>query len=496
MGVLKFRLNPPDFSATNPDLRKAYATGLDRTPARVSADLRPGRLTINRPGPESGRIHVPWPVEGFGSLILGTATLLERAEPYDLNVELARGTLNEVRNQTADWVQMGLNLSPDLESLLDQAQRAFARAATSRDEPAAAAIAAKTCLEATCQASDRLIELYTEQVLQRRLDHASKLPTLLGCVLEDDPKSAPWGPALLDCINAAQVRCPWAKLAPDEGRYRWEETDAQLHWCCKQHLTPMAGPLLEFRPEALPDWLWLWDGDFEEILSQAVDLVRHAVTRYRGKVAFWRLVHRAASTEILGLSEEERIRLTGKVLQVARQADPNAQFIIDFDRPWAEWMASSSFQLGPLHLVDSLVRADLGLSGVGLEIAVGYGGTGSHMRSLLDFSRLLDLYALINLPLHISLVCPSSLKPDHNASESSPIEPAQWPNPPNEAAQRDWAARWMSLAAAKPFVRSLTWLQVSDASPHLYANGGLFRPDQTPKSIMKWLKSFRADYLG
>jgi len=496
MGVLKFRLNPPEPANRASELRKAYITGLDRTPERLSVEVRPGLMVCHRETPESGRLHVPWPVEGFGTPFVATATLVERAEPYDLAVELARGKLNEIRNQAADWAQMGLRLPAELEAVLDRARRAFARAAMARDEPARAEALARECLAATFQAGRLLVIAYTDQVLRRRLDHSERLSTLLGCGLAGDPRQAPWAAPLAEAINAARVRCPWGALEPAEGQFRWEEMDAQLAWCRKNRLLPLAGPLLEFRAGALPDWLWLWEGDFESIEGMAVDLVRQVVTRYRGKVGFWHLVGRPASTEVLGLSEDEQIRLTAKLVQVARQADPNAQVVIDFDRPWAEWMGAGPFQLGPLHLADSLARADLGLSGIGLEIAPGYKPPGSHLRDLFDFSRLLDLFALLNLPLHISLVFPSSDGPDPRADPQIAVEAAHWPAPPSEASQRDWAARWIALAVAKPFVRSVTWLCASDADPHVYPHGGLFRADQTPKPILDWLKSFRTAHLA
>ncbi len=66
---------------------------------------------------------------------------------------------------------------------------------------------------------------------------------------------------------------------------------------------------------------------------------------------------------------------------------------------------------------------------------------------------------------------------------------------PTENLHRDWAARWIALAVAKPYVRSVNWAQPRDAAPHLYPHGGLFRPDDAPKPIVEWLKKFRGDYL-
>jgi hypothetical protein len=495
MGALKFRIHPPDRATRLPDLRKAYVSGLDRTPARSTVEVRQGLLVCYRESPESGRLHVPWPVAGFGMPFLTTATLAERAEPYDLAVELARGRLNDVRNQLADWVLMGLVSPPELDRLITDAQRAFARAATAGDDDGSATVAADASLVASCRAGEVLVESYTRQVLAKRTEFGARLPTLVECGLEADPKRSPWLAPALEAVNAARIACSWGKVAPTEGKYRWDEADAQLAWCRAAKLAACAGPLLDLRPAAMPDWLWLWEGDFDEIQGMAVDFVRQALGRYRGKVAVWHLISRPGSSEILGLSEEEQIRLTAKLLQVARQADPAAQLVVGFDRPWAEWLASGSFQLGPLHLADSLARADLGLGGVGLEIAPGFGAPGSHMRDLFDFSRLLDLYALINLPLHISFVLPSSTRPDQFADANIELELGQWPEPPSEVLQRDLAARWVALAVAKPFVRSVCWSQLSDAAPHVYPHAGLFRADQTPKPVVAWLKSLRSEFL-
>jgi hypothetical protein len=495
MGVLKFQLTTPDLASRIHELRKAYITGLDRTPSRLSVDIRPGLMSCHRDNNESGRLYVPWPVEGFGTPIVGTATLAERPQPYNLAVELARGKLNEVRNQLADWRQMGLRTPPELDALLKKAHQAFIKAATSGDDPDASHAAAQASLAAVWAAGNLLVDTYTSQVLQTRLATSPRLPTLLGCVLDGDPKQAPWAADAVAAFNSAQLSCTWKSLSPAEGQYRWDEFDAQLAWCRRNKLTVQAGPLLEFRPHALPDWIWLWEGDFDTILGLVVDLVRQVVVRYRGKIPTWHLVHRPASTETLGLSEEEQIRIAARAVQVARQADPQAQFTIGVERPWAEWMGSSPFQLGPLHLADYLVRADLGLAGIALEIAPGYSPPGSHIRDLFDYSKLLDLYALLNLPLHVNLVLPSSAEPDPRADPSIRVERSQWPAPPDEMSQAEWAAKWVALAVAKPFVRSVTWLQMSDASPHFYPHGGLFRADQTPKPVVPWLKSFRRELL-
>ncbi len=491
MGVLKFRLTPPELSDQLPELLRAYVTGLDRTPERMKAELRPGMLICHREAPESGRLHVPWPIEGIGMPYVGTATLIERAEPYDLAVELARGKLNDVRNQAAEWSHLGLRLPNEVEEDLNAARRCFAKAATSRDSPVAATAAASEALLGSFRAGRRLTEAYSAQVLRKRLEHSPKLPTLVGCQLNADPGGSVWASTLVQSCNAAKLRCTWADLAPDEGRYQWASLDAQLDWCKQNQLMPLAGPLLDLRPAALPDWLWLWSGDAEAITGMVVDLIRQAVTRYKGQVGAWYLVARPSATEVLGLGEEEQVRLTARVLQVARQIDAGTPLVVDFDRPWAEWLGQSNFQLGPLHLADSLARAEIGLSGVGIEVSAGYSAPGSHLRDLFEFSRLLDLYALLNLPLYVTIALPSSEEADPMIREGAAVEPGQWATPPDETSQEGMAAAWVALAAAKPFVRAVTWAHVTDDAPHIYANAGLFRADGKPKPLVRWLRAFR-----
>ena len=79
----------------------------------------------------------------------------------------------------------------------------------------------------------------------------------------------------------------------------------------------------------------------------------------------------------LGLGEEARLQLAAKAIATVRQLDPTTPRVVSFDQPWAEYLASEQLDLGAFHFADALVRANLGLSGVGLEINVGYHPGGS-----------------------------------------------------------------------------------------------------------------------
>src|SRR4029077_3513053 len=214
MGVLKFILPSNDLARRLTGLRQAYITGLDRTPGRLNVEFRNGLMACHRETTESGRLFVPWPIAGYGTPIVGTATLAERQSPYVLALELARGKLNDVRNQMADWVQMGLRISPELGEVLAVARSAFIEAAMSSDNPETSVKAAQASLEASIQSGEMLTEAYLSQILQNRLAATGKLSTNLGCMLTTEPDKVPFAAQWSSAFNAAQVDVSWKHIVP------------------------------------------------------------------------------------------------------------------------------------------------------------------------------------------------------------------------------------------------------------------------------------------
>ena len=93
-----------------------------------------------------------------------------------------------------------------------------------------------------------------------------------------------------------------------------------------------------------------------------------------------------------------------------------------FDQPWAEYTRGEDHE-PPLYLADTIVRSGLGVSGIGLEINLGYHPGGSYLRDWLDLHQLLDLWNLLGLPLYLFLTIPSSSGPDERAYGGSQPEP-------------------------------------------------------------------------
>ena len=324
-------------------------------------------MICHRDTNESGRLFVPWPVEGFGTPIVGTATLAERTEPYNLAVELARGKLNDVRNQLADWEQMGLRTTPELDSA---AGRGAADVRQGGDRPATTprprSPPRRRAWPPTCEGGRP-----HGRGLHRARSSRTAWPPAPSCrparlrPRRATPRPRPGPAECRPAFNAAQLRCSWKTIAPTEGQYRWDELDAQLAWCRATAARRPGRPAARL-PAGGPARLDLALGRATSTPSSAWSstIVRQAVTPLPGQGAGLAPGPppglRATSS---ACPRRSRSGSPPGLIQVARQADPTAQLSIGVDRPWAEWMGSSPFQLGPLHLADYLVRADLGLAG-------------------------------------------------------------------------------------------------------------------------------------
>src|SRR5216684_7561840 len=90
----------------------AYLAGLDDIPWRTRVSEADNILTAERLESESGGFHILWTVAGRGQQMLATATLVERDEPYNLPVELARGTVYRLKANIDAWEFAGLPLPP------------------------------------------------------------------------------------------------------------------------------------------------------------------------------------------------------------------------------------------------------------------------------------------------------------------------------------------------------------------------------------------------
>jgi hypothetical protein len=252
------------------------------------------------------------------------------------------------------------------------------------------------------------------------------------------------------------------------------------------------GPLLNFAPDGMPPWLGSWSKDASNLQSLVCDYVETAVARYAGQIRKWEVCASGNTGGAFGLSEEDRLSLVARALDVVRQVDDEIQVLVHIDQPWGEYQSRGMHRLSPFQFVDALLRSGIGLSAVNLEVAVGFRPRGSSPRDLVDLSRMLDNWAALGIPLYVTLACPSdSQSPDPLASAGIQAESDDAHEVWNEAAQAAWIDSVVPVLMAKQSVVGIFWTHFFDGAPHDYPHGGLLRPDGSPKPAFERLEAQR-----
>jgi hypothetical protein len=482
MGVMRFLIYPPEFVLAWPEVFDGYLSGADGRVFPTQIEVTGNLLICRRPLNDSGRLHIAWPVNGFGRPIISTASLPEREEPYLLPLELARGKIAQLRDQISAWEVGGMIVPEEFQAPYQEANRKFREATAAQHQPERMAEFSRQSLERALEAAEIAVNAYASQRLAARRKRSPLPPAALGCSLGQLRPNGELAPTFRESFTAALIPVEWKSVETAAGETQWDLVDAQLEWAAANRLLICGGPLLDLSDEGMPAWLSQWGSDLPNLQSLVCDYVETAVGRYAGRIRIWNVCTCANTGAAFSLSEESRLWLVARALEVVRQVDDEVQVMIRVDQPWGEYQARGAHRLAPLQFVDALLRAGIGLSAVDLEIAVGFRPRGSAPRDLLELSRLLDLWSLLGIPLYVTLACPSEpVAADAQASVGIEIERGRWKLDWSESAQADWIDGLLPVLMAKQAVVGIFWMHLSDGVRHEFPHAGLLRPDGTLK---------------
>lgn len=501
MGQLRFQIPTILDERTRADLALGYIAALpDFMPWPTTSRIEDGLYCVDKEPTESGSLYLPWPVQLSGKtsswlaasshqLVTGTATLVERNEPYHLLTELARGKVNQVRNQAADWQGIGLTLSPELFQALRETSLSFAHTVCQPNSLEEADRLGTQALLTAIKTGESLLDAYIEQVLATRKGAQGKLPLYMSCGL-DGPLTGEAEEQFLKTFNAIRIPFNWRTIEPRESSYQWDKYDALITWAKQHKLQIEGGPLVDLTPSRLPAWLDQNKGDAQSLANLLLDYLEATLLRYKGDIAFWTIIANAHDTTQLTLDDEDQIWLNAQLLAAAKQVYPEGRFCVSLSQPWAEHLARNERMYSAFVFADALLRSRVELTAINLECAIGWSSRGSRLRDFLETSRMLDLYALFGAPLTLYLGMPSS--PDSTDAGYSPLDDG---NPWSPDMQAAWATRMLGLAACKPFTLSVSWLHWSDAQDHLFGHGGMIDAQGKPKPVLAALQQFREQHL-
>lgn len=524
-------------------LGHAYLIGPDDVPTPASLRAGNGMIQCDKGADGSAGLALQFPLEGLppapdgglvpniGLVTVQTCLLPQRESPYLLSLELARHRIMTFLNRLEDWGLFDLPTDDPILKQFERARQTFTAALVAPRHPteqdphgysADADRLARESLALAIDAGERLALLNAQRQLERRLsgrlyaDAAERYAVASG---DAAPANAPIilqnsvgvtlpGRALVGCEvsprsfteahqRAVFAACDfislpmrWVDMEPGEGEYSFTGTDRWIEWAVRKAKLPVhAGPIVDFRPASVPDWLYIWENDYETLRELVYEHVRTIVTRYRRTVSRWTVASGLHVNSSFRLSYEQMLDLTRLCVLLVRKLQPSAKVQVEIDQPWGEYYATNRQSLPPLVYADTIAQAGIVVDAYALRLHAGTPEPGCSTRDLMALSSILDRYAALERPIVVSsLAAPSRAEP---ATEE--IEPGRWRAEWSESTQAEWLSKAMAIALAKPFVHSVCWSELTDASARPEApDCGLMTATGQPKAALARLIDLRA----
>ncbi|MEX2217715.1 MAG: endo-1,4-beta-xylanase [Phycisphaerales bacterium] len=561
-------------------LRRAYLfTSADEVPVPGEVRAEDGFIRCSKAGTESAGLALLFPVELppppsppldgrpaqglLGEVVLRTSLLPEREEPYLLTLELARHRIMLVLNKLEEWQLFDLPADHAVMRQFEQARAEFTAALVAmchrengKPDPASmleADRASRRALSLAIEASEKLALLHADRQLKGRLDGSlfeqasSKAdglasdrvmsegaaknpddvgvvlpqPPMIGCAVQPAQFSEPLAKVVSVACDFVSMPMRWSGMEPTEGTYAFAKTDKWIEWAVRTAKIPVVGgPLIDFREIAVPEWLYIWEHDYETLRELVYEHIKTVVTRYRRTVTRWTVCSGLHVNQGFSLTLERMMDLTRICALLVRKLQPAAKVQIEISQPWGEYLAGNKRAMPPKLYAEMIPQAGINIDALGLRLQMGRGDQGRTTRDLMALSDLLDRYATLDKPIAITAAgVPSELvaappavppaSPPRNSVEAPeppdggetgatrsaepPSDPGYWRAPWSADTQARWVREALSICAAKPYVHSICWQDLYD-SPEgempaggLMGEGGAIKPAATALAELRRL---------
>ncbi len=303
-----------------------------------------------------------------------------------------------------------------------------------------------------------------------------------------------------EVFDVVSIPTSWKRLAPKERSYRWEHIDDWVNWASSNHRSIHAGPLVSFEPADVPEWLYIWEHDYEALREMVYEHLHQVVRRYAGKVQVWKVVSGLHAYNSFNLSFEQIMELTRMSCSVVKKLAPQSVVLIDLVLPWGEYYARNQRTIPPMLYADMAVQSGIKFDAFGVQLYMGVPVDGFYVRDLMQISALLDEFVGFAMPLHVTgMQVPSDISADAWdawGGKAPAGDAGHWHVVWGPRLQAEWLQAFCRIAISKPFVESLCWRDLADYEGHYLPHGGLCRNDMQPKTAFKELRNFRSYALA
>jgi GH35 family endo-1,4-beta-xylanase len=143
--------------------------------------------------------------------------------------------------------------------------------------------------------------------------------------------------------------------------------------------------------------------------------------------------------------------------------------------------------LHAIEYLELLAERDVQYDVVGVQLY--HGGRGHWVRDMADHSALLDQFAAIGKPVHITeMQTPSSTEKAGDVLGFDVGNAGWWHRPWDPETQADWVEQIYRVAISKPAVHAVSWWSFSDRES-FWPHGGLLDREDQPKPSYYRLKA-------
>ena len=498
--MLRFDVYSNGAPAKAVDLAGAYVFGQDTIPVRADLAAHNGQIQCIKRAPGACGLALLWDAGSAGRFLVPTTRLPERRKPYNLNVELARSQMMRISQKCEDW---GLFDYPDAKPINQDYMRIRKKfiASLKESDPATAAPLADEALAEGVTLGERMALFHADIFTKRRKSAGgSAWRPSFGCMVDLFSATEAYQGRLRETFDFLSIPIPWKQAEPKEHQYQYSQIDLWMNWAAHCRKPIQAGPLVAFEQAHLPEWIYLFENDYETLRDMIYEHVRRTVERYKKQVGVWNTVSAIHAHNTFNLNFEQLMELTRMSCLLVKKLVPRSQVMIDLVMPWGEYYARNQRTIPPLLYADMAVQSGVKFDAFGVKLQMGVPQDGLYVRDLMQISSLLDEFVSFGKPLHITACqVPSDVTADAWdawGGKASVPKAGLWHAHWSQRLQAEWLQAFYRVAISKPFVESICWRDLADYEGHYIPHGGLCRNDMDPKAAYKELRHFKADLMA
>ncbi len=467
------------------NLGSAYLVGADNVPIRGEFTYTDGEIRCRKRAAGPSALALMWEIKGFGSILLDTVRLPERPGPYILNVELARGRMMKLLQKREDWGLLDVADAQLVNDKFAEARELLIQAMENLDDPPVAAKFADRCLALALPLSEQAAVVHAELLLHRRIATRSFPRNVFGSHASLPQNGENYRRKILAASDFVSLPLHWKTLEPQQQAFNWGPVDEWADFLRRAKLPMVGGPLVQFSEAAIPDWLYIWEHDYETVRSMLYEHIERVVGRYGSQVVLWNVLSSLHVNAHFSFTFDQLMDLTRLAISLVKKLLPAAQTMIEITQPWGEYYAGNQRSIPPLIYAEMAVQSGIPFELFGLQLCFGLPRDGCWQRDLFQISMMLDRFATMGKPLVITRMgVPSGVS---EASAGS----GQWRKPWNEQIQAKWLEAVTNIVLSKPFVEAVCWCDLADEPTARIPGGGLLAADLNAKASYQTWTSMR-----